>query len=73
MKPARDNLAAEFTLAGPSDSTVSDDNPFAGIWTLVARRTLAGRVLGLDQCLTRVEAIRLYTGGAARALRKERV
>jgi predicted amidohydrolase YtcJ len=73
MKPARDYLAAGITLAGSSDSSVSDYNPFVGIWTLVARRTLADRVLGPEQRLTRAEAIRLYTSGAAHALRKEAV
>ncbi|HEY8602078.1 MAG TPA: amidohydrolase [Thermomicrobiales bacterium] len=71
MKPARDYLTAGVALAGSSDSTVSDYNPFVGIWTMVARQTHAGRVLGPDQRLSRAEAIRLYTSGAAYALRRE--
>lgn len=71
MKPARAYLGAGIALAGSSDSTVSDYNPFVGIWTMVARRTHAGRVLGADQRLTRAEAIRLYTTGAAYAMRRE--
>jgi predicted amidohydrolase YtcJ len=72
MKPARDYLTAGVALAGSSDSTVSDYNPFVGIWTMIARRTHAGRVLGPEQRLSRAEAIRLYTSGAAYALRQER-
>lgn len=72
MKPARDYLAAGIALAGSSDSTVSDYNPFVGIWTMIARRTLPGRELGPEQRLTRAEALRLYTSGAAYALRRER-
>jgi predicted amidohydrolase YtcJ len=71
MKPGRTYLNAGIALAGSSDSTVSDYNPFVGIWTMVARQTLTGRVLGADERLTRPEAIRLYTGGAAYAMRRE--
>jgi predicted amidohydrolase YtcJ len=72
MKPARAYLDAGVALAGSSDSTVSDYNPFVGIWTMIARRTHTGRVLGAEQRLARAEAIRLYTSGAAYALRQER-
>jgi predicted amidohydrolase YtcJ len=71
MKPGRTYLNAGIALAGSSDSTVSDYNPFVGIWTMVTRRTLTGRALGPDERLTRPEAIRLYTGGAAYAMRRE--
>ena len=71
MKPGRTYLNAGVALAGSSDSTVSDYNPFVGIWTMVARRTLTGRELGPTECLTRAEAIRLYTSGAAYAMRRE--
>lgn len=71
MKPGRTYLNAGVALAGSSDSTVSDYNPFVGIWTMVARQTLTGRVLGADERLTRAEAIRLYTSGAAYAMRRE--
>ncbi|MFN8515071.1 MAG: amidohydrolase [Chloroflexia bacterium] len=71
MKPGRTYLNAGIALAGSSDSTVSDYNPFVGIWTMVARRTLTGRVLGGEERLSRAEAIRLYTSGAAYAMRRE--
>jgi predicted amidohydrolase YtcJ len=72
MKPARSYLDAGVPLAGSSDSTVSDYNPFVGIATMIARRTISGHVLDQAERLTRPEAIRLYTTGAAYALRRER-
>ena len=72
MKPARTYLNAGVPLAGSSDSTVSDYNPFVGMATMVRRRTISGLVLDQGERLTRAEAIRLYTSGAAFALRRER-
>jgi predicted amidohydrolase YtcJ len=72
MKPARTYLDAGVPLAGSSDSTVSDYNPFVGIATMILRRTLTGHALDQGERLTREEAIRLYTSGAAYALRRER-
>ncbi|HET8630096.1 MAG TPA: amidohydrolase [Thermomicrobiales bacterium] len=72
MKPARTYLDAGVPLAGSSDSTVSDYNPFVGIATMVLRRTLTGHALDQGERLSREEAIRLYTSGAAYALRRER-
>ena len=40
---------------------------------MIARRTISGHVLDQDERLTRAEAIRLYTDGAAYALRRERL
>jgi predicted amidohydrolase YtcJ len=72
MKPARRYLEAGVPLAGSSDSTVSDYNPFVGIATMVRRRTFGGHLLDQGEILSREEAIRLYTAGGAYALRKER-
>jgi predicted amidohydrolase YtcJ len=72
MKPARSYLEAGVPLAGSSDSTVSDYNPFVGIATMVRRRTISGHLLDQDERLSREEAVRLYTGGGAYALRRER-
>jgi predicted amidohydrolase YtcJ len=72
MKPARTYLNAGVPLAGSSDSTVSDYNPFVGMGTMVMRRTITGHVLDQSERLSRQEAIRLYTSGAAFAMRRER-
>ena len=42
-------------------------NPFATLWAAVARRErVTDRVLGADQCLTRLEALRAFTVGGAK-------
>ncbi|MDQ6602648.1 MAG: amidohydrolase [Chloroflexota bacterium] len=71
MIPARRYLDAGVPLAGSSDAPVADYNPFIGIWAAVARQTAAGRDLDAAHSLTREEAIRLYTTGAAHAIREE--
>lgn len=71
MVPARRYLDAGVPLAGSSDSSVADYNPFVGIWSSIARETAAGTVLDPSKALTREEAIRLYTSGAAYAIREE--
>lgn len=71
MVPARRYLDAGVPLAGSSDSLVADYNPFVGIWSAMARETAAGTALDQSEALTREEAIRLYTSGAAYALREE--
>lgn len=71
MIPARRYLDARVPLAGSSDSSVADYNPFVGIWSAIARETARGTALGQSEALSREEAIRLYTSGAAYAIREE--
>ncbi|MGI8857487.1 MAG: amidohydrolase [Thermomicrobiales bacterium] len=71
MVPARRYLDAGVPLAGSSDSSVAEYNPFIGIWAAMARETAAGTVLDQTETLSREEAIRLYTTGAAHAIREE--
>ena len=71
MTPGRTYLKAWIALAGSSDSTVHDYNPFLGTWRQVARKPLAGLELGPGERLTRAEALRLYTSGAAYAMRRK--
>ncbi|HEY8309384.1 MAG TPA: amidohydrolase family protein, partial [Gemmatimonadaceae bacterium] len=71
MIPARRYRNAGVPLAGSSDSPVADYNPFVGIWAAMARQTAGGTDLDQTQSLTREEAIRLYTTGAAFAIREE--
>jgi len=66
--PMRTYLDAGVPLAGSSDSPISDYNPFAGMHAAVTRTTVAGRVLGPEERLTPVEALRSYTTGGAYAL-----
>ena len=69
--PMRTYLEAGVPLAGSSDSTVADFNPWVGIDAAVRRTTIPGRVLGPEEALTVAEAIRSYTAGGAFAMGRE--
>jgi predicted amidohydrolase YtcJ len=60
----------------PSGSDITGDepqstNPMFGIWNAVARQSVNGEIIELDQALTVEEALRMYTVDAAAALGDE--
>ncbi|RBM01797.1 amidohydrolase [Glutamicibacter soli] len=60
-------LDAGVLVAGSSDLPVADNNVLRAIDSAVTRRTDKGRVLGgSDECLSPLEALRLYTVNAAK-------
>ena len=59
-------------LAGSSDSPVASHNPWIGIASAIARRTVKGTELGPKQRLTPDEALRMYLTGGAFAINRER-
>jgi predicted amidohydrolase YtcJ len=67
--PCRTWWRAGVRLAGGSDHMIGLDsfqstnpwNPWLGIWIALTRNTERGRALQPDECLTREQAIRLYT------------
>jgi predicted amidohydrolase YtcJ len=71
--PMRTYLDSGIPLAGSSDSSVSDYNPWIGIYAAVTRTTVAGRVLGPEERITVREALRSYTIGGAYATGLERL
>src|SRR4029079_6785479 len=71
--PMRTYLDRGIPLAGSSDSPVSDYNPWSGIYAAITRKTLNGRQLGGDLCISVREAIRSYTIGGAYATGRERL
>jgi predicted amidohydrolase YtcJ len=71
IMPFRTYLNHDVPLAGSSDSTVADFNPWVGIATALTRETVTGRVLGGDQVLMPEEALALYTSWAAFAMGRE--
>jgi predicted amidohydrolase YtcJ len=71
--PMRTYLDAGIPLAGSSDSSVSDYNPWVGMYGAVARTTVAGRVLGSEEAIAVREALRSYTIGGAYATGLERI
>ena len=63
--PMRTYLNAGVPLAGSSDSSIADFNPWVGMAAAVNRTTVAGRPLGPGEALTPAEALRSYTLGGA--------
>ncbi len=63
--PLRTYLDAGVPLALGSDSPVTTYNPFVGIYSATTRKTVTGRELGPEECLSREEALRLYTATSA--------
>jgi predicted amidohydrolase YtcJ len=72
--PYRKWLNAGVTIGGGSDHMIRMDSlqstnpwdPWLGIWIAVTRQFEGGGILNPDQCLTRMEALRLYTINNAR-------
>lgn len=61
IMPLRTYLDAGVPLALGSDAPVTTYDPFVGMYAAVTRRTVYGRVLGADECISREEALRAYT------------
>jgi predicted amidohydrolase YtcJ len=70
--PMRTYLNAGVPLAGSSDSSITDYNPWVGMHAAVNRTTVTGRDLGkAREALTPTEALRSYTIGGAYAVGRE--
>jgi predicted amidohydrolase YtcJ len=65
IMPLRTYLEAGVPLALGSDAPVTTYNPFVGIYAATTRKTVYGRQLGAGECVSREEALRLYTRDAA--------
>jgi len=62
LKPHRAWIDNEVLVGSGTDSPVTPYMPFPSLWTSIARRTEVNDVqMGTEQCITREEAIRLYT------------
>ncbi|SDY84366.1 hypothetical protein SAMN05661080_04782 [Modestobacter sp. DSM 44400] len=64
---SRSWVDAGIELPGSSDRPVVDGAPLLGIHDMVNRRTASGLVLGADESLTPLQALRAYTYGSAHA------
>ncbi|GAC1320845.1 MAG: amidohydrolase [Chloroflexota bacterium] len=65
--PLRDLIDAGVTLAGSSDAPVVPFQPLAGMQAAVSRRTAKGLIHQGDQSISAVEALSMWTRGAALA------
>lgn len=63
--PMRAFVDAGLDPSASTDCPVTPLNPFAGLYSMVTRKTWKGTVLGADQALTMEEALHAYTGAAA--------
>ena len=71
LQPLRRELDAGIMIVLSSDSDVSSYRPLETIRNAIARRTVSGEPIGMDQALTLDEAIRAHTISGAYALRME--
>lgn len=72
FQPIRAYLGHGVRVISSSDVPYAPDaNPFIGLYALVTRKNKDGRVLGPDQAVSREEALRSYTEGAAWLTREE--
>lgn len=67
----RSFLEAGIQVPGSSDCPVVDGSPLLGMHDLVNRRTRGGRVLGTDERIGAVDALRAFTIGSAYADHQE--
>ncbi|HYM49874.1 MAG TPA: amidohydrolase [Candidatus Limnocylindrales bacterium] len=65
-KPLRDLVDGGVFLAAGSDSPVNPFDPLLALWGAVSRQTAVAGRRGVDQALTRLEALRLGTTAGAR-------
>ena len=71
MNAARSALDAGLNVALHSDAPVTPMGPLFTAWCAVNRKTMSGRTLGAEQCITVPEALRLITLGAAYTLKMD--
>jgi predicted amidohydrolase YtcJ len=73
FQPLRSMLDAGLIVAGGSDHMIRFDSreatnpyhPFFGMWMAVTRKTTDGKVLNPEQCISRMEALKMWTWNAA--------
>lgn len=73
MFPVRDLMDHGIVAAGASDAPVTDFNPLVGIHAAVNRLSKSGQEVGVNQRVSLMEAIRLYTWNGAYASFEEGV
>ena len=65
LHPHRTMMEMGITAGGNSDYLVSDGNPMIQIYEAVTRRTRTGKVVGPEEAIGVMDAIRLYTWNGA--------
>ena len=65
LHPHKAMMKMGIIAGGNSDCPVSDGNPLIQIYEAVTRKTRTGQVVGPDEAITVIDAIRLYTWNGA--------
>lgn len=73
MYPVRDYIDAGIIAAAASDSPITSPDPLFGIHVAVNRLSSSGQEIGVNQRVTVLEAIRLYTWNGAYASFEENI
>jgi len=71
LYPIKSFLNSGIVTAAGSDCPVAPPNPLHGIYTAVCRKTESGKPVLPDERIPSVDALRMYTLHAARAMGKE--
>ncbi|GIP62303.1 amidohydrolase [Virgibacillus pantothenticus] len=73
MYPLNDYLKAGIPAAIASDCPVTDVDPFRGLYGAITRMSESGQIIGEDQRIPLLEAIRMYTYNGAYASFEEKI
>ena len=73
LHPHKAMMKMGIIAGGNSDCPVSDGNPLIQIYEAVTRKTRTGQVVGPDEAITVIDAIRLYTWNGAYLGKEERI
>src|SRR5699024_8912877 len=73
MYPLRDFLEAGIPAAIASDCPVIDFSPMRGIHAAIKRKSDSGKIIGEQQTISLIEAIRMYTINGAYASFEENI
>jgi predicted amidohydrolase YtcJ len=63
--PTRSMINGRLTVTGGSDADVNSFNPFLGIYQAVTRKSQEGKEFGINERISRCEAVFMYTKWAA--------
>jgi predicted amidohydrolase YtcJ len=73
LYPFKTLLEQKIDLAGSSDCPIVPPNPLVGLYAAVTRMDQSGNVVGEDEKIRPIDALRMYTQNAARAMFEESI
>jgi predicted amidohydrolase YtcJ len=73
LYPLKTLLQHKINVAGSSDCPIVPPNPLIGLYAAVTRMDETGNVVGEDEGICSIDALRIYTQNAARAMFEESI